>query len=207
MRATRNGEVTGEPQSLGTHDHLVVEAWIVARRIVGRILVGRIVRRTCCRRRVEQRPYFVVGGLGEPLVPRADREERARRLHRDDRVRNVGKLAHRFGRGNRHREHHPTRALRASDLHCGAGCSTGRDAVVDDDDRSTLDRGHRTAAPVQTNPPFQLGTFASFDRRDLVRGDLRDSNDFRIEHPHAPLPRSRPSPARVGMAHRASGPP
>ena len=26
MRATRNGEVTGEPQSLGTHDHLVVEA-------------------------------------------------------------------------------------------------------------------------------------------------------------------------------------
>jgi hypothetical protein len=35
--------VARHSQSVGTHDHLVVEAWIVTRRIVRRVVVGRVV--------------------------------------------------------------------------------------------------------------------------------------------------------------------
>ena len=95
---------------------------------------------------------------------------------------------HRFGCSNRDREYHSTRAFHASDLQRGAGCSTSGDAVVDDDDRSITDRDHRAATPVVMNTSFQLGAFARFDCRDLVRGDLRDSNGFPIEHTHVPFP-------------------
>ena len=185
--------MTRERQPLRRNDHFVIETWAFSDRVVidgivvDRIVIDRFVARDRCRR-VEQRAHFVVRGLGEMLVPRTDRVEGARCAHCDHRIRDLGELVHRFGRGNRHRKNDPTCAVRTSDLHRGAAVPPV--AMPSSTMMTVRPSTDAIGRPRRYNEPRLSSSARSRASTAAISSGVtcRDANHLLVEHPRAPFP-------------------
>ncbi len=99
-----------------------------------------------------------VRDLRELPVPLAHGEEQGRHQGTDEPIDQGTELLHRFAGRNPHREDDTARPMQANCFHRTPHRSTGRHAVVDQDDRATLEiRRSATPAPVATQPVDFLG--------------------------------------------------
>ena len=139
-------------------------------------------------RTLQQRDHLSVAGLGEVLVPLADRQEVPRRLQADHLVGVGRQRGARGGRRDRHRQYHPGGPLRPRDLAGGPGGRAGRDAVVDDDRGPPGQRGAGPVAAEAPCPPIEFSALTPLHRGDLGVGDVRDGDHLGIDDPDVALP-------------------
>ncbi len=137
--------------------------------------------------RAEQHPDFVVGGLGEVLVPEPDRHHVLGDVEAHDLVGIGLELGERVGRPDRHREHDMPGAVGARHLQRGACGPSGRDAVVDHDDGATFERQGPVAVTEQAGPPFDLAALALLHTLDVTCVDARQRHDVLVQDAHAVL--------------------
>ncbi len=120
----------------------------------------------------EQLAHLFVGCLREVLVPEADGDEGLRRDHADDLVDFRAELVTDSLRGDGHRHHDLFGMALADGERGGMHRSAGREAVVDEDHRASVDVDRRAAAAIQALAPFEL---ASPDGRGAGNVFVRES--------------------------------
>jgi len=113
---------------------------------------------------------FGVGGLGEVLVPLADRLEPGGREEADDLVGFLGEPLADGRRGDRNSDDDAGGVAQAESGDGGAHGGAGGEAVVDEDDGAAGDVDGRPVAAVGLLAAFELGALAVEDEAELVGG-------------------------------------
>src|SRR5690349_23257020 len=110
--------------------------------------------------------YFLVGRLGEVLVPDADGVERGRRFGAHDVVDDTTKFVARLGRRYGDRDDDTGRRLLAEREHGNAHRRAGGETIVDQDDGAMVQRGKRSSVAIGALTPLELALLGLGDGLD-----------------------------------------